>query len=191
MIRRFLDEWAVKALPKSPLGEAVAYARSQWPTLTAYVQDGRLRIDDDEVELPRSAGSPWAGRTTSSWARSRAATSAATFYLLIESCKSAGVEPFEYLCDVLGRVARSGRRERTAHDDSGAMEGRAGRSADGRPGACAGCGPPGAPPDSPPESPPGPGAEIRTTLTRSPPRITPPRTRFARDTRNAGPRPRR
>ena len=50
MLKVFLGEWSLSALPKSPLGEAVAYALSQWKTLLVYIDDGRLEIDNNDVE---------------------------------------------------------------------------------------------------------------------------------------------
>ncbi|MCA8985884.1 MAG: IS66 family transposase [Planctomycetaceae bacterium] len=46
----WLDEIALTALPKSPLGEAVTYARNQWTALNVYVTDGRLAIDNNLAE---------------------------------------------------------------------------------------------------------------------------------------------
>ena len=41
---------APRALPKSPLGEAVTYATNQWPTLQVYLSDGHLNIDNGSAE---------------------------------------------------------------------------------------------------------------------------------------------
>jgi len=45
-----LDAWQQNALPKSPLGEAIGYAKAQWQTLLRYVEDGDLEIDNNAVE---------------------------------------------------------------------------------------------------------------------------------------------
>jgi len=42
-----LEEWSRSALPKSDFGQAVAYARSQWPKLVRYLDDGGLEIDNN------------------------------------------------------------------------------------------------------------------------------------------------
>ncbi len=39
-----------KALPKSKYGEAIIYASNQWPTLTRYLDDHRLSIDNGPAE---------------------------------------------------------------------------------------------------------------------------------------------
>jgi transposase len=49
-LKAWLDSLAVTALPKSPLGEAVTYARNQWAALNVYVTDGRPAIDNNAAE---------------------------------------------------------------------------------------------------------------------------------------------
>src|SRR6267378_1170437 len=46
----WLVEMAPQAVPKSPLGEAIGYARKRWRALTRYLDDGRLEIDNGLVE---------------------------------------------------------------------------------------------------------------------------------------------
>jgi len=104
MIKSFLDEWSLSALPKSALGEAVGYTLSQWKTLTVYIDDGRLAIDNNEVESAIRGIA--LGRNNHLFVGSeQGGHDAAVFYSLIESCKAAGVEPMAYFQDVLGRVA--------------------------------------------------------------------------------------
>lgn len=52
--------------PKSPIGEAIAYALGLWPRLCAYVQDGRYLIDNNPIENLPAAGrhDPPAGHRT-------------------------------------------------------------------------------------------------------------------------------
>ncbi|HMB72911.1 MAG TPA: IS66 family transposase, partial [Gammaproteobacteria bacterium] len=45
-----LDAWQQDALPKSPLGKAIHYAKAQWETLVRYVEDGAVAIDSNAVE---------------------------------------------------------------------------------------------------------------------------------------------
>ncbi|MDH6351106.1 hypothetical protein M2298_003064 [Brevibacillus sp. 1238] len=37
-------------LPKSLLGQAIAYSLNQWDKLTTFLQDGRLEIDNNRSE---------------------------------------------------------------------------------------------------------------------------------------------
>jgi len=99
-----LDAWQADALPKSPLGQAVSYAKAQWPTLVRYLEDGAIAIDNNAVE--RSIRGVAVGRKNWLFAGSHeGAQRAATIYSLVESCKAAGVEPYAYFRDVLSRTA--------------------------------------------------------------------------------------
>lgn len=50
-IRAYLEsDAASRVLPKSSLGEALAYLRNHWEALNAFVTDGRMPIDNNEVE---------------------------------------------------------------------------------------------------------------------------------------------
>ena len=100
----WLEGEASKVLPKSPMGEAIAYARSNWAALTRYLESPYLSIDKNASEnairpiaLGRKnwlhPGSDHGGRT------------AATLLSLVQSCKNLGNEPFAYLRDVLDRVS--------------------------------------------------------------------------------------
>src|SRR5262249_59077277 len=46
----WLAEEVPRALPKSKIGEAFVYAANQWPTLSRYLEDGRLTIDNAPAE---------------------------------------------------------------------------------------------------------------------------------------------
>jgi hypothetical protein len=49
-IQGWLDEQARTALPKSPIGQAIAYARSNWQALIRYLDAGYLAIDNNAAE---------------------------------------------------------------------------------------------------------------------------------------------
>ena len=42
--RAWLDVEGLVVLPKSPIGQAIGYARNQWTPLTRFLEDGRLRL---------------------------------------------------------------------------------------------------------------------------------------------------
>jgi transposase len=91
-------------LPKSPLGEAVRYLTNQWTVLQRYVEDGRLAIDNNRAENQLRVVA--VGRKNWLFAGSlEGARRAALLYSIVQSCKLADVPPFEYLKDVLLRVA--------------------------------------------------------------------------------------
>ncbi|MCP4294618.1 MAG: IS66 family transposase [Proteobacteria bacterium] len=102
-IWQLLDLHVSKVTPKSPMGKAVNYALKFWNYLTVYVEDGRLRIDNNRIEnLIRPVA---LGRKNWLFAGSpEGARRAALFYSLFGSCRIRGINPFEYLTDVLNRI---------------------------------------------------------------------------------------
>jgi transposase len=98
------DQLAATVLPKSPLGEAVRYLTNQWDALQRFVDDGRMAIDNNRAENQLRVVA--LGRKNWLFAGSfEGARRAALLYSLVQSCALAGVSPFEYLRDVLLRVA--------------------------------------------------------------------------------------
>lgn len=106
MLERFaawLEDRASRTLPKSPLGEAIGYARNQWPALCRYVEDGALEIANNASE--RAMRRVALGRKNWLFADSDAGGErAAVIYSLITTCQRHGVEPWAYLYDVLQRL---------------------------------------------------------------------------------------
>jgi transposase len=100
----WLEGEAKKVLPRSPVGEAIAYARSNWTALTRYLESPYLSIDNNASE---NAIRPIAlGRKN--WLHlgsDRGGETAAVLLSLVQSCKNLGNEPFAYLRDVLERVS--------------------------------------------------------------------------------------
>lgn len=98
------DHLAATVLPKSPLGEAIRYLTNQWMALQRFVDDGRLAIDNNRAENQLRVVA--VGRKNWLFAGSlEGARRAALLYSLVQSCKLVDVPPFEYLKDVLLRVA--------------------------------------------------------------------------------------
>jgi transposase len=97
-------ELAASVLPKSPLGDALGYLNNQWAALQRYVDDGRLSIDNNRAENQLRVVA--VGRKNWLFAGSfEGARRAAVLYSLVQSCKLIDVPPFNYLKDVLLRVA--------------------------------------------------------------------------------------
>jgi transposase len=95
---------AASVLPKSPLGDALGYLNNQWAALQRYVADGRLSIDNNNAENQLRVVA--VGRRNWLFAGSfEGARRAAVLYSLVQSCKLIDVPPFDYLKDVLLRVA--------------------------------------------------------------------------------------
>jgi len=98
------DALAQTVLPKSPLGDAVRYLTNQWAALQRFVEDGRLAIDNNRAENQLRVVA--VGRKNWLFAGSfEGARRTALRYSLVQSCALIDVPPFEYLKDVLVRVA--------------------------------------------------------------------------------------
>ena len=82
--------------PKGLLGRAISYTLDNWEKLIIYIQDGRLRPDNNLVE---NAIRPFVvGRKNWLFAGSPdGAKASATFFSLIETAKANGLEPYAYL----------------------------------------------------------------------------------------------
>ena len=98
------QDLARTVLPKSPLGDAVRYLTNQWTALQRFVDDGRLAIDNNRAENQLRVVA--VGRKNWLFAGSlEGARRAALLYSIVQSCKLVDIPPFEYLKDVLVRLA--------------------------------------------------------------------------------------
>jgi transposase len=103
-----LKHWKSKHrfLPKSNMGKAIDYALGQWSSLLLYLDDGRLEIDNNLVEnsiRPTAIGKK-------NWlfiGDANAGERGAILYTIVESCRRRGLDPYEYLRDVLTRLPNS------------------------------------------------------------------------------------
>jgi transposase len=100
----WLQAMAPRATPKSPLGKAIGYAQNRWAALLRYLEDGRLEIDNGEVErLIRLVA---LGRKNFLFAGSDAgAERAAVAYTILATCTLHEVDPWIYVKDVLEKIA--------------------------------------------------------------------------------------
>lgn len=90
-------------LPQSPLGKAIKYALAEWEALNRYLEDGRLEIDNNLTEnaiRPSAVGKKnwlFIGHPEAGWR-------SAVIYSVIVSCRRRGIDPWEYVRDVLNRL---------------------------------------------------------------------------------------
>ncbi len=105
-LRTWLDETRPKILPRSTLGEALAYLDNHWDGLIRYCEDGRYGIDTNPVEnairpfcLGRRA---WLFSDTVAGAKS-----SANLYSLIQTAKANGLEPYAYLRHVFTELPKA------------------------------------------------------------------------------------
>jgi hypothetical protein len=99
----WLEKQAASVLPKSPLGEAIGYARNQWAALQVYTTAGFLEIDNNAAE--RALRPVAIGRKNYLFFGSDVGgETAAVLYTFTQTCQALGIEPWRYLRDVLERL---------------------------------------------------------------------------------------
>jgi transposase len=92
-----------RVLPQSTLGKAVRYLLNEYMALIGYLRDGRFEIDSNLVEndvRPSAVGKKrwlFIGHPDAGWR-------SAVIYTIIQSCRRYGINPQEYLTDVLRRL---------------------------------------------------------------------------------------
>ena len=100
---KWMYETARKSSEQSRVGKTIKYTLPLMPRLGRYVNDGRFWIDNNLVE---NAVRPLAlGRKNFLFCGNHdAAVRAAIVYSLVSSCKAMGVDPREWMEDVLLRI---------------------------------------------------------------------------------------
>ena len=102
-----LEVWMEKTyptvLPKSDIGKAIGYAYGLWNRMKNYLNDGCVKIDNNLIE---NAIRPIAlSRKNFLFAGNhQAAENTAVICSLLTTCKEAGVNPREWLIDVLNKM---------------------------------------------------------------------------------------
>ena len=88
------------------MGKAINYCQNQWPKLIRYIEDGHLSIDNNRSER---AVKPFViGRKN--WLFSNTANGAkasAMLYSIIETAKSNGLIPFDYIAHCLEQLSKN------------------------------------------------------------------------------------
>lgn len=104
MKRRALELKAnPRLLPKSSLGKALKYSLDEYTAAVGYLRDGKYEIDNNLVEndvRPSVVGRKrwlFIGHPDAGWR-------SAAIYTIIQSCRRRGINPQEYLTDVLRRL---------------------------------------------------------------------------------------
>jgi transposase len=102
-LHAWLKENITQTLPKSTIGQAIAYTLHLWPRLIRYLDDGRYEIDNNLIE--NSIRPVALGRKNYLFAGSHeGAQRAAIMYSFLGTCKINNIEPFEWLSTVLKRI---------------------------------------------------------------------------------------
>ena len=93
----------VSILPKSPLGQALRYARGQWASMQVYLEHGEVEIDNNLVEnaiRPSAVGK----KNQLFIGHPEAGERSAILYTQLISAKAQSVDPQTYLTDVIKRL---------------------------------------------------------------------------------------
>jgi transposase len=91
-------------LPKSPMGAAITYALNQWDALCVYTTDGDLAIDNNAAERALRRIAVGRGNWTFLGSENGGHT-AAILFSFIATCDRHKINVFDYLRDVLTRIA--------------------------------------------------------------------------------------
>lgn len=99
----WLHQMKDQVLPKSTFGQAVQYCLNQWESLTNYLKDGRLEIDNNRSE--RSIKPFVIGRKNWLFSNTpRGAKASAIIYSIIETAKENNLNPYNYLTYLFERL---------------------------------------------------------------------------------------
>lgn len=98
--RAWLTAARTRALPRSPLGEAISYTLNHWGALSRYTEQGYLAIDNNLAE--RTLGPVALGRNNGQYCGSvQGGKTAAALFSVVGTCKHLGIDPFAYLREAL------------------------------------------------------------------------------------------
>jgi len=102
-----LHEWLERQIPsttpKSKSGKAISYALKQWVKFEAFLEDGRIEIDNNLIE---NKIRPLAlGRKNYLFAGSHnAAERNAMMYSFMGTCHAHGIDPYNWMVNVLNKI---------------------------------------------------------------------------------------
>jgi transposase len=107
-MREWLAAEQLKVLPKSLIGQAIAYALRHWEALTRYLAHGFLAIDNNIAELTLRHIA--IGRKNWLFAgNAKGAQTAAVLFSVTSSCARHKVDVFAYIRDILERLSHDGK----------------------------------------------------------------------------------
>jgi transposase len=102
-IRAWLAEQRGRHPPKSPISTAIRYAENHWDELGVFLDDVRVPLDNNGSE--RALRRVALGRKNFLFVHDcESGASLTGLYSLVATCEARGINPFEYLTDVLMRV---------------------------------------------------------------------------------------
>ncbi|MBN1570690.1 MAG: IS66 family transposase [Acidobacteria bacterium] len=102
-LRSKAEELKPRFLPRSTMGKAISYFLNEYEALTGYLRDPRYQTDNNLVEnsiRPTAVGRRrwlFIGHPDAGWR-------SAVLYSILASCRRRGIDPEDYLTDVLRRL---------------------------------------------------------------------------------------
>lgn len=103
LLHKALQRLMSSYLPRTQMGKAIHYTLGHWDKLIKYSSNGKIRIDNNGVEntiRPTALGKK-------NWlfiGHPKAGDRSAVIYTILENCRKLGINPQEYLKDVLSRL---------------------------------------------------------------------------------------
>jgi len=105
-----LKKWKVTVLPKSNTGKAISYTLKAWEKLVVYLEDGKLKIDNNAAERtirPFALGRRnWLFSDTAQGAKA-----SATIFSLTETAKANNLDPYWYMLTLLEKLPELTKKE--------------------------------------------------------------------------------
>ena len=111
-LKGWLEQVAVKYGSSTLLGKAAGYAYVRWDNMMRYLEDGRIRIDNNLAEneiRPITLGR----KNYLFCGNHEAAENMCIIISLLSTCRNHGVNPREYLSDIIARMPYM---EKASHD---------------------------------------------------------------------------
>src|SRR3954452_17842761 len=102
-LKAYLDEQLARVSGKMPVAKAIRYMPNHWDGLCVFLADGRVELDTNTIERLHRVVATTRKNALFAGADS-GARSWAIFTSLIQSARMSGLDPFEYLKDVLERI---------------------------------------------------------------------------------------
>jgi len=102
-MKQWMEQEGFKLSPASLTGKAVTYAYKRWDNMMHYLEDGRIRIDNNLAEneiRPITLGR----KNYLFCGNDSAAENMSVICSLLSTCRNHGVNPRDYLIDVLTRM---------------------------------------------------------------------------------------
>ncbi len=113
----WFSERGGRALPKSPIGQAIAYAQSNWTAMPRFTEHGDLSIDNNLAE--RMLRAQAIGRRNWTFLGSdRGGRTAAVLYSFTGTCKHHDIDPFAIVPGLPQAAPATGTPKRLAAQSS-------------------------------------------------------------------------